>query len=64
MLVLSKEEWEIVHEWLCDKFQNTPGEKYSMAEPPQEYIRYGGGIFLRIRLKRIIVIKDTGHSII
>lgn len=52
MLVLSKEEWEIVHEWLCDKFQNTPGEEYSMAEPPQAYTRYGDRDIFKDKIKK------------
>lgn len=52
MLVLSKEEWEIVHEWLCSKFKNAPGEEYSMAEPPQAYTRYGDRDIFQDKIKK------------
>lgn len=42
ILVLSKEEWEIVHNALCNIFCNPNEEcRMFMAEEPKAYIRYG-----------------------
>lgn len=41
ILTLSKEEWEQVHDWLCNKFPPKGTGDIYMAEEPQAYTRYG-----------------------
>lgn len=41
ILVLSKEEWEEIFEWICKKFPEEKDDDICMAEPPVAYTRYG-----------------------
>lgn len=53
ILVLSKEEWEKVHNWLLSKFPENDGiSDIYMAEPPCAYIRYGDRDILGTKIHR------------
>lgn len=41
ILVLSKEDWEAVHDVLCGLFKEDAKSEKSMAEAPKAYVRYG-----------------------
>lgn len=41
ILVLSKEEWEKVFDWICKIFPNDSSANIYMEEPPVAYTRYG-----------------------
>lgn len=63
ILILSKEEWRTVHDFLL-KVDEDPRYDICMAEMPRAYIRYGDRDILIIRSIKSIQIRDTVPNII
>ena len=41
VLILAKEEWEGVFDWIMERFQTKATSEAYLAEPPVAYTRYG-----------------------
>ena len=63
ILILSKEEWRTVHDFLLKVDEDSRYDMH-MAEMPRAYIRMGIVTFLIIRFIKNIQIRDIVHSII
>ena len=62
-MILSKEEWRTVHDFLLKVDEDSRYDMH-MAEMPRAYIRYGDRDILIIRFIKNIQIRDIVHSII
>lgn len=52
ILVLAKEQWETVFDWLLMKFPGGSKDEYGMVEDPIAYIRYGDRDIFQERIRR------------
>ena len=52
ILILAKEEWEGVFDWIMERFQTNGTESCYLAEPPVAYTRYGDRDIFRNKIYR------------